>query len=368
MAQGHQPFRLERTPESAVIRGLEKRFVYNVDSMRNSYLDALSLTAQAMGREVDYPFVAGASGHAFRIQLSKGGWCPSSMCSGCGSDTLTPAKKALGVSWEEIVFDDASEDVRAAFPDGQAVSRAEAYRRAAASIERGVPAITLSEEASLIVGHERGGEELLLRPYAWPETGYVTMAEHQEGGQWNVWGIMVVSEAGPPAGRIDSLIASLELAICGWAVPVIGGYRSGRHAWESWSAELLDEATVGQWLSDDDRAAAIALGNAYVLDCIWDARSAAAIYLESFEEELAAAGQDVPWTHFSRAARLYREEAEEVHSGRHLAPYPWEITPDSPWTPELRREQAKLVERAYSLDAAAITELGSALEELTVAS
>ena len=110
---------------------------------------------QALGeKDIDYTYMIGVSGLAFRMQTAKDGLCPSSPHAYCGYACYDISDKALPyrtVRFELMDADDETIDV--------------ARRAVTASIHKGIPAQYGSEEDGVIIGYGNGGEELICFHY-----------------------------------------------------------------------------------------------------------------------------------------------------------------------------------------------------------
>src|SRR5207247_5462277 len=116
-----------------------------VDSRQygNTVIGALTTTLRATGEDVDYDYLMGASGGAFRLKIAQPDWCPSSPFS---FDRAGDAVKALGWTLTSL----------------SPQQRRDAIVK---SLEHGRPALFLKEEAGVILGFEEGGTRFLYRPF-----------------------------------------------------------------------------------------------------------------------------------------------------------------------------------------------------------
>jgi len=122
----------------------------------NSFMGALEAIGHKLGDHVDYAFLCGVSGAAFRTHFFDT-WCPSSPDPSVGYDAGAVTLKARGLSatWLHVSSDGKNKP--------QILT---AIRK---SIDAGMPvlAIDLVEmpEWGVIIGYQKNGEELLCRTY-----------------------------------------------------------------------------------------------------------------------------------------------------------------------------------------------------------
>jgi hypothetical protein len=117
---------------------------------RSSIHAAQEAVMRAVGEGVSYEYLVGVSGLAFRIQLSRLGFCPSSPHAFCGFPCVARSKEAL--PWHVRVYAKKGEETADA---------AEIRRAIVESIDRGVPVQYGSEEDGIIAGYQKGGGEWL---------------------------------------------------------------------------------------------------------------------------------------------------------------------------------------------------------------
>ena len=249
------------------------------------------------------------------------------------------AQQALGIHAEHIPTG-----------NGQEANRARARQAVMASIERGIPAFCSSEECSLLVGYDKNGETLLGRWYSSGDPGYVPMKD------WP-WAVEILRKEAVPDRRqaiLRALRSAVDLART--EENQDGTYPSGFRALRLWAGWLRDQERMARETTDDKRFGT-ALGNAFILDCLIDARQAAAIFLCANAKRL---GPDADAA-LLKAAQHCDEVTEQARAISPLAPWPWHITPEKPWTPAMMQQQADLVEALIPIEQAAIAEIEKAL-------
>jgi hypothetical protein len=326
-----------RADGGVVIEGFEQARWGGGSRRQCSTLATLALVSERSGDDTDYDYLMGASGAAFRVQMSEGLLCPSSPHASCGFNCAELAARAWG---NEVTFMATQEE--ADRPAARAVIEG--------SISRGVPVLYEKEESSLIVGHTPA--ELLLRRYSADDPGYDTMQEWP----WRI-GIASAKHGRPELGAV--LADSLRLAVQLFETAQVGRYRCGREAYAHWRELLLDDG--GFERKTDREWFGAALGNAHTLECLADARGAAANYLSSMLEHTPAAARPA----IERAAHEYGEIERAVRDKRReLAPFPWALGNVQDWNGDWRRRQVDFLAQIAERDEAAISELRSALEQL----
>ncbi len=334
----------EETPMSKVQREGDKVWIDGVKgwdfSQRGSSVHAaMEAVMRAVGEDVDYNYLVGASALAFRMQVHKT-WCPSSPHPFCGYQCVRGAVAAL--PWTIKAYEVKPEDA-------EGVKRAR--EAVVASIDCGVPCAYGSEEDGVIIGYQKGGEEwICVHPFSDGKTSVET--------KWP-WGIGVYT--GPKAETPDRrkiAIDSLKQAVTMAHTKNVEDYACGFNAWEQWIAHLRDEEWVKSGLKD---RAPLMLGNSWIYCCIVDYRTAAAAYLRAiasgFEDEVAA--------HLNKAADLYDRMVKDVlikdRCPLEVAPRPWDLKEGQQWTQAMRDEQAEILTAAFALEKEALGEIEKAL-------
>ncbi len=336
-ARGAAVRAVRREGDSVVVSGLEQARWGGGTRRQCSTIATLSLVSEYSGDDTDYDYLMGASGAAFRVQMSEGLMCPSSPHAACGFDCRRLAVHAWG---NDVSFVATQEEAE----------QPSARDAVVTSLERGVPVLYEREESSLIVGYT--SDALLLRDYHAREPGYETM------GEWP-WRVGIAS---PKQGRPDLaavLVDSLRLATELFDTDQVGRYRCGRAAYVHWS-ELLSDPSRFDRYTEQERFGA-ALGNAHTLECLADARGAAANYLAGMSEHAPPAAQPS----LDSAAAAYAEIERRVRAARpELAPFPWEQSDVRPWSAELRARECELLSELAGVDASAIAFLKEALRAI----
>ena len=301
-----------------------------------SSIATLAIVSERSGDDTDYDYLMGASGAAFRVQMSEGLLCPSSPHATCGFNCAELAVRAWGNEVTYFPTDDAHE-----------AERARAREAIASSVDQGVPVLYEHEESALIVGYT--DDALLVRSYAARAPGYQVM----EKWPWRV------GLASPKARRPEPnavLEDSLRLATQLFGTAKVGRYTCGRHAYEHWCALLNDERAFEE--KTDQEWFSAALGNAHTLESLADARGAAANYLTSMAPHAPLAARSA----LLDAAAEYGEIERTVRRQRAaLAPFPWELPSVRDWSSEARRAERDALAMTAVADGKAIALLQAAL-------
>ena len=312
---------------------------WTVPQMPNSTLAAHAMAMKIMGEDISYAYLMGTSGSAFRLQLHDK-WCPSSPHSFCGFQTVAGAMAALPYKGRpyEVKKDDA-ENVKLA---RQAVVE---------SINRGWPCVYGSEEDGLILGYQKDGQEWLCHhPYKpnvhEPQAYFVEK-------DWP-WGIGVYEEKKfPPPDRRKCAVESLKLAVKLANTDKVGDYFCGQKAWETWIERLRNDALFSE--ADEKTLRAMMHGNAWIYECLIDARKCAAEYLSGVTGDLPGAADQV-----SQAAQLYGQQTEKLRAAWKNAPFPHQQSEKS-WSQEMRHDQADTLEEAWALEKQALAQIEKSL-------
>ena len=299
--------------------------------------------------EMTYPWLMGVSGMAFRVQMSTDRWCPSSPNAYCGHNCFAFVKDALPYEIvQHLLFD----------KDPRKVKQARAAL--VASIDRGVPVWFGSEEDSVCVGYADGGKTLLALTLK-DEDGSTRTREVKD----IPWGISVLGARRTPPPRRELIEKSLKHALEMWHMEKSGDkgqYACGARAWETWIAELADDAKFERMSDekkdDPDAFSSNALGNAWTYESLKCARKAAAAYLrmiaDDFKPDSAA--------HLKKAADLYEQVYKTLEAAKANVRYPWAMKTKANWTKAMRTAQAEAMEQAFALDTQAISEIEMALK------
>jgi len=297
----------------------------------------------AVGEDVSYTDLVGASALAFRMQVSNV-LCPSSPHPWCGEQCITGSNNniPLQVRVFEVKADDA---------EGVAAAR----KAVMESIDRGVPVQYGSEEDGIVVGYQKGGASWLVLH---PQRNGGTKVVQYDGWPWGV-AVYEGRKMNMPS-RHDVAVAAVEKAVMMARTPTApkGDYFLGFRAWEFWIDKLAS-------LKDDDQKALneAIQGNSWIYTTLFEYRAVGADYLRS------AAGGFKPQAaeHINAAADIYEKMAKEVltdpdHCALTVAPTAWSLQQGQKWDQAMRDDQLRRMKAAFPMEQQAIAELAEALD------
>ena len=331
------------------ISGLEKACWGGMSEQQNSVIGALAPALQLMGEKVDYNYLMGVGGAAFRLQLS---WGPDAPHAECGRNCAIPALAAVGYSVTKIKMKGKEA------PTTDAIT--EARIAIVASINAGRPVLYGGNECSLIVGYLDEGKTLFMRAYSaeFSDTkeGYVEMKD------WP-WDFGILSEKTTPPARRESIIKSLQSAIEMANTPKYDNYFSGFKAYEQWQADLRDDKAMDEKIAKNFWG--YCLGNGYTYGCLSDARRAGWKYLRVVSKEFTG----LPAQHLQNAADIYEQLDKTLWIKREnlTCPwclFPWDLKKASAWTPVMRHTQADVLGQIAEIEKRGLKEIQLALDTM----
>jgi hypothetical protein len=304
----------------------------------NTVFKSTAIALQAMGEDVSYEFLMGISGAAFRVQLHEE-WCPNSPHPDCGFDCTAVAMETtrLGV----ISYSCKKKDNKQ--PEQIIESIVE-------HINNGQPVLMGSEETGLVVGYvnDEAGKKLLIRE---PYSNKGDKPEVLKGWPW----AFAVITKGPrkmdKGDSVDSLKRAIELA----HTQKVGKYVCGFAAYERWISDLLNDSKMKKLKGHNEPE--ISNANAHIYYCLIDARECAAKYIGMIEDQLSE--QALPY--LRQASKYYENLAEQLNTGWKNILWAWQFEKGNKWTPEMRKGQATLLEKALELERVAISEIEKAI-------
>lgn len=297
---------VERSEGRAVIPGV--RQVTWAGGEMCEFAGVMISAETCLGNQVDYDFIMGVSGAAFRLTVYEDPWEPGSYSITMVSvDTMAPVRRAfaaVGRRYELYDVGDRADDTAAIL----------------ASIDAGVPVpafgVVGPSDCCLVTGYDQGGEVLLGwstfqdipddHPFAPDATGYFRRPD------WHVHtrGYILLDAQAPLEPAADSSLEALRWAVELGRQPEVKGRHTGPEAYDWWAAQLL---------SDGDFADPAGLGGPYLghlcnLMMIDDRRSAAPFLLRVSEDQPAMA-----W-HLASAASEYEQTCALREKMRELVP------------------------------------------------
>lgn len=309
---------------------------------RITLLGALGGLLAHAGRRLEPAYLAGVTGHAFRLTLDL-------VVSPSAPHTLNfheviPLWERLGVWFKRVA-------ARPSDPDYADV-RAEVIGRVARAVEGGRPAIVYdllaSEEYGLVVGVD-GDRWACLTPEApdaprwmdvadWPPAAHAAFTRAE---------VITLLDMRPDFDRRAAEVASLRFAVDHfWAPPARDLWlQHGRQAYRFWRTTL---ATTSLPLHGPEPGR----GHSYNLRVLHAARTDAAAYLAEL------AGRYPEAASLGRAAEAYRRAAGALGEAEALVPYPGEALA------ERRVEVAGCLDRALAAETEGIEAIERALRAL----
>lgn len=280
----------------------------------------------------------GVSAHAFRLQISEVGICPSSPNAMCGRKTSDRALAAVPIEWMTVQAGLAG------------TSQAEhAVHVVEEVLDRGLPVLAIGEETDLVLGHFH--DHLVARTADSTEEGYSALTRWPSA-------FMLPEKRHAPIPPALQIREGLEVAIQDWkSEGTVNGYFSGAAAYRNWRGKLQEEVITS--LSVDARWR-FQHGNAYITECLMDARRTAAAFLRRVQNMLGPTAKE----HLLAAAELYDKLTHEDLTSAdfaHYAPYSWMCDEEHVWDEAMRQDQIARLVRAEEKDRLAIEELSRAI-------
>jgi hypothetical protein len=339
-----RPSPVRREKDRTYVAGLEGHGIGCKDEHDNSVIACIAGVMAALGEDFSYPYLMGASGAAFRVQLHQPNWCPSAACAPCGYDCVPGAMAVTGyrLTW-----------ISTGIPGpafGKCEPRPEGVVKAgpaiATSIERGVPVIFGSEESGLVVGYRPDGQRIL-RPYEHQKDGYV------DTDKWP-WETGIIEPHDIPVNRHEAVVNSLRLAVTLANAERFEHYLSGFAALQKWADDLLDESrfaglTDKNWFEP-------AHANGYCYPCLWSARLNAEKYLR----EVAGEFEEPVRSRLLELAGLYQRMHETLSRTKPdfecvWSLQPWMLKSPANWTLAIRQKESDLLREALAIERQAIS-------------
>ena len=310
------------------IPGLEEVPFGGYSGVQNSVVGAICHSMAATGNPVEYHWLMGLSGAAFKLQFSICSEAPHSEVGFCNTDL---AFKALGYDFQRI---DLNNDEKS---DPEKLGQVK--QSIVASIDKGIPVLLNGEECSIIVGHINKGEKFLVRHFA-PGKGY----KKQDGMPAHI--ILIGDKTDRPPSNRERVLTSLRAAVEMAESEEIEKYTSGYAAYERYMKEVVRENPGGvenyNWF-----------GVFWTYGSLQLARESAAEYLKYVAEEFPKCSEGA-----LAASGEYATVSKLLSSKHGPLPQAW-YTPvgedaNQKWTQEMRQTMADVLRRALGHEKAAI--------------
>lgn len=315
---------------------------WSVGEKESSLQAAQEAAMKALGEQVDYDYLVGVSGLAFRMQVFAKELCPSSPHAHCGYGCADRSAEFIPWKMEPM-------PMRA---DGS-MDRDKANKMVVESIDRGTPVLYGNEEDGLIIGYQKSGREWICRnPFG------QSMSEDIVNTR-DPWGMgFLTGRKTETPDKVKLERESLEQALKMAEMTESNGYYLGQKAWDSYIEQLqaldkADEKTV------KDRM----LGNAWIYECLVSYRRSAASYLRRIAPDFPEKARP----HLLKAADLYESVWSKVltdkdHNCLSVAPYGWSLKPGQKWDAGMRAAQIDRLRKAFPLERQALRAIAKALE------
>jgi len=245
-----------------------------------TFFGALDATLRFLGEPVDYVYLMGVSAAAFRLRFHQPDWCPSSPDAALDETYGQQALKSIGYSGQFISTETASQE--------------EINRITREEIMKGIPVVSIDlvrvPDWGVVTGYQ--GSTFLCRSY-YDEGNEYSAAEKEP------WAILKLEKIRSKPDRLESIRQSFKLAVELANKKQIDHYANGLAAFDAWIRDLeneamfrkLDEATFRRYWHV----------NGWVYDSLFDARLAAAKYLQRVEKESSGNEREA----ISEAARRF---------------------------------------------------------------
>ena len=299
------------------------------DKHQCTYAGALEAAMAVTQRPVSYTHIMGTTGLAFRTRWFQGRvgqkWCPSSPV-GEFPEEIEATQKATG--WPMNVI---------CVPDNPKMERFTKDIIDSIDAGRPVPAYEPGLNVDVIYGYKDGGITVLLKDYF---KGDIELPVDKLG-----WMLFFLRDPVEPLSKREAFLQGLRIAVKNWQ----------REPWPSEKGEYLyGGAALARWAEDLGKLDGLNQGDKgnlqfvsnWCFSSMWDARAAAASFLEQNVNELGGDAKPA----IQRALELYRRESnllKDVVTGNQ---------------PDARRRE--FLGEARKLEAAAIAELKAALATL----
>jgi len=238
------------------------------------FFGALSSVMRHQGEDVEYAYLMGVSGAAFRLKVHPD-WCPSAQNPEMEYDIYpTQALVALGYTGDSQWGSELGSD--------------KAMRMMRQHIDRGTPVIVSAAEihpapdfSSVVTGYG-GDDRFLFFSYDHKRNGYDETTGDKLMGK-----IVLVSKTQPALGALDAVRQSFQLAIKMANTRELNGYAHGFAAYDAWIAPLEEREVEYSQMSQDELHEKW-WQNAMIYEGLCDARGAAKRYLLRVQKELPA--------------------------------------------------------------------------------
>jgi hypothetical protein len=298
----------------------------------SSFVASLARVAEYLNVDRDYTYLMGASGSAFRIQFHAD-WCPSSPDATVGYDCGAAAMRSINLIPSYMFLD-----------REEGTNKGEILKGIVKSIDEKMPVIAIDlievPEWGLIVGHQKGGEELIVRDYFDRRQSYDNATKFP-------WVVVTLSQKEGAIDDAENFKKSLEIAQELYETETYESYYSGITALEYWIKRLKEDDFAAL---DDEKFEEVVLSNAWIFSRLADDRMFGAEYLKSFAPKFPQVKDNIV-----KLASLYESINELMTTEEMIAPYPMQIEKRDDWTPEMRNKELEILAKVLEKEKEAYT-------------
>ncbi|MBN2541432.1 PDZ domain-containing protein [bacterium] len=315
---------IELKPDAVVLEGIEPLgWQYGMSS---SFHASLMRILNYKGSDVDYVYLMGVSGAAFRVHFHKD-WCPSSPDPTCGFDCGSKAIEAVGYDY---TFHSLKEN---------GDNKEEMREMIKKSVDNKMPVIAIDliqvPEWGIITGYQENGQEFLCRTYYDNVDGYNLAQKFP-------WVVTVLGEKKEASEDIENYKNSFKIGLELLKTPMYDDYYSGTAALEYWIG-ALDKVNLEEL--DSAKFEEVVLANAWTYSRLIEDREYASKYMDRIADEFGDLGN-----YIKKIAELYREEVKVLKKEEGITPYPWMIKEPQDWTPKMRDRERVLLKEALKIE------------------
>lgn len=314
--------------DAKIIRGVNE--LTWASGKTNTFMAALEAALKQQGADIDYAFLCGVSGAAFRLHFFDT-WCPSSVDPGCGYDATRPALSAAGYTADWLRVSS----------DGK--NKPQLLARIRKSINAGVPVLAIelidSPEWGVITGYQQNGDQLFVRTFFDKRKNY-------DLAQKLPWLVAIPRRAGSAPAPAVSMRGSFAIAAENLAAEKYGEYYSGLAAFDKWQMRLLGDDFAGL---DSAAFSNVVQTNYLIFSRLISDRRTGIEYLR-----LVAAAFPGQAALIDELVQLYAAEVELLAPFEEKLPRPGTTTEPGDWTQAMRTEQAAVLAQAQELETRAL--------------
>ncbi len=316
--------------DAVIIKGIG-RLDWNTGET-SSFVASLARIAEHLNIDRDYTYLMGTSASAFRIQFHED-WCPSSPDATVGYDCGAVALRSINLIPSHMFLDREEE-----------TNKADILQGIVKSIDEEMPVIAIDlievPEWGLIVGYQKGGEQLIVRDYFDRRLGYDSAVKFP-------WVVVTLSQKEGSIDDAENFKKSLEIAQELYETETYEAYYSGIAALEYWIKKLKEDDFSAL---DDEQFEEVVLSNAWIFSRFADDRMFAAEYLKSFASEFPLEKDNIV-----KLASLYESVNELMTTDETVAPYPVQIEKREDWTQEMRSKELEILAKVLEKEKEAYT-------------